>query len=84
MQSLKRRTTFVVAHRLSTIRHADKIAVVVGGRVKELGTHDELLTLKDGVYAELVALQVFECSNPDARTYLSTSVASLLLFVCVC
>jgi ABC-type multidrug transport system fused ATPase/permease subunit len=38
---------------------------LVAGRVKELGTHEELLTLKDGVYAELVALQVFEYSKSD-------------------
>lgn len=52
----KKRTTFVVAHRLSTIRNADKIAVIDKGQVKELGSHDELLAL-NGLYAELVALQ---------------------------
>lgn len=52
----KKRTTFVVAHRLSTIRNADKIAVIEKGMVKELGSHDELLAL-NGLYAELVALQ---------------------------
>lgn len=56
LQKAKRRTTFVVAHRLSTIRHADKIAVIDHGHVKELGTHDELLAL-NGTYAELIALQ---------------------------
>lgn len=48
--------TFVVAHRLSTIRHADKIAIIDKGHVKELGTHEELMAL-NGIYAELVTLQ---------------------------
>jgi len=45
-------TTLVIAHRLSTIRRADTIAVVAGGRVKEQGTHNELLDLQ-GMYYEL-------------------------------
>jgi ATP-binding cassette, subfamily B, bacterial MsbA len=49
----KGRTTFVVAHRLSTVRHADQIIVLGHGRVVERGTHDELLA-KGGLYAELV------------------------------
>jgi ATP-binding cassette subfamily B protein len=55
----KGRTTLVVAHRLSTIRNADKIAVVTDGRVSEYGTHDELIN-KDGVYKELYELQFRE------------------------
>ena len=50
------RTTLVVAHRLSTIRSADEIAVIVDGRVSERGTHDELIE-KDGTYSKLYALQ---------------------------
>ncbi|MBO4692782.1 MAG: ABC transporter ATP-binding protein [Clostridia bacterium] len=53
------RTTLVVAHRLSTIRGADEIAVVTGGRIIERGTHDELMG-KDGVYKELYSLQFRE------------------------
>ena len=50
------RTTLVVAHRLSTIRGADEIAVVEGGRITERGTHDELME-RGGVYKELYSLQ---------------------------
>lgn len=53
------RTTLVVAHRLSTIRNADEIAVVIGGRIKERGTHDELMEA-DGVYKKLYSLQFRE------------------------
>jgi subfamily B ATP-binding cassette protein MsbA len=50
------RTVFVIAHRLSTIRRADKIVVMEGGRVRESGTHEELLS-GGGVYARLHELQ---------------------------
>lgn len=52
----KGRTTLVVAHRLSTIRNADEIAVVMNGQVTERGTHDELIAL-NGTYKNLYALQ---------------------------
>ena len=55
----KGRTTIVVAHRLSTIRNADEIAVVMNGRITERGTHDEL-TAAGGTYKELYALQFRE------------------------
>lgn len=53
------RTTLIVAHRLSTVRHADTIHVIDGGRIAESGTHDELLAL-DGLYASLWRLQTGE------------------------
>jgi ATP-binding cassette subfamily B protein len=51
------RTTFIVAHRLATIRHADKIAVIEAGRVVEFGNHDELSANPDGLYHRLSSLQ---------------------------
>jgi len=51
------RTTIIVAHRLSTIKSADKIAVVSHGEIVELGTHDELIKKSDGLYKELYELQ---------------------------
>ena len=53
------RTTLVVAHRLSTIRNADEIAVVTEGRITERGTHEELIE-KNGIYKKLYALQFRE------------------------
>ena len=50
------RTTLVVAHRLSTIRNADEIAVVMDGKITERGTHEELIAA-DGTYKSLYALQ---------------------------
>ena len=52
----KGRTCLVVAHRLSTIKNADEIAVISKGKIMEKGSHDELLKLK-GIYADLYRLQ---------------------------
>ena len=51
------RTTVVVAHRLSTIRNADIIAVVQSGKIVETGSHDELISRPNSAYASLVQLQ---------------------------
>ena len=55
----KGRTTLVVAHRLSTIKRADEIAVISEGKIAEQGSHEQLLK-KDGIYAELYRLQFRE------------------------
>jgi subfamily B ATP-binding cassette protein MsbA len=53
---MKGRTTFVVAHRLSTIEGADRIVVMRDGRIQEVGKHSELLA-KNGMYAHLYNIQ---------------------------
>ena len=61
LQTLMRnRTSFVIAHRLSTVRRADAIIVLERGRVAEIGRHDELLARAGGVYSKLYALQIFD------------------------
>ena len=60
---MKGRTVFVIAHRLSTVRSADRILVVHDGRIAETGRHDELMA-RDGVYRRLYSYQM----NPDALT----------------
>ncbi|KAF9617407.1 hypothetical protein IFM89_036328, partial [Coptis chinensis] len=57
------RTTVVVAHRLSTVRNADMIAVVQGGKVVETGNHDELMANPNGFYASLVQVQAEDPSD---------------------
>ncbi|HZT51366.1 MAG TPA: ABC transporter, partial [Stellaceae bacterium] len=54
---MRDRTTIVIAHRLSTVREADKIVVLDAGRVAETGTHASLIA-RGGLYAELVERQV--------------------------
>lgn len=61
----KGRTTIVVAHRLSTIRNADEIAVIVDGQVREQGTHEQLMA-QGGVYQGLYSLQFREDELPQS------------------
>jgi ATP-binding cassette subfamily B protein len=53
---VKGRTTFAIAHRLSTLRNADRLFIIEKGCLEEMGTHDELVAL-DGIYARLVSMQ---------------------------
>jgi ABC-type multidrug transport system fused ATPase/permease subunit len=55
---MRGRTTYIIAHRLSTVRKADKILVLVAGKIAEQGTHDELVAIPDGAYRRLYELHI--------------------------
>jgi ABC-type multidrug transport system fused ATPase/permease subunit len=55
---MKGRTTFIIAHRLSTVRKADKILLLKAGKIAEQGTHDELMALPNGEYRNLYELHI--------------------------
>ena len=63
---MRDRTSFVIAHRLSTVRRADAIIALERGRVAEIGRHEELLARDGGVYAKLYAQQIFERQPEEA------------------
>jgi subfamily B ATP-binding cassette protein MsbA len=54
---MKGRTVLVIAHRLATVKHADRVVVIHGGHIAEIGNHDQLMTREDGIYRRLATLQ---------------------------
>jgi ATP-binding cassette subfamily B protein len=57
---ISKRTSIIIAHRLSTVRNADNILVMEKGKVAEFGSHDELIGNKEGRYKELYEMQFVE------------------------
>lgn len=57
------RTVFVIAHRISTVKHADRVIVLEQGRITQMGTHEELL-LQEGHYRQIVSLQLYGAGEP--------------------
>jgi ABC-type multidrug transport system fused ATPase/permease subunit len=55
---MKNRTSLVIAHRLSTIRHADNILVIKNGNIIESGNHNELLSIENGIYKNMIDRQI--------------------------
>ena len=69
------RTTIIVAHRLSTIKNADKICGFSDGKIIEEGNHESLMELENGVYFNLCNMQTFEPEGPDVESEKETSKA---------
>jgi len=74
LMTAKDLTVIVIAHRLSTIRNANRIAVIGDGRVREIGTHDELMAKPNGKYRRLQDLQSVDAENREkAKSKMSTT-----------
>jgi ABC-type multidrug transport system fused ATPase/permease subunit len=65
---MKGRTTFVIAHRLSSVKRADEVLVIEGGRIAERGTHAELIA-RDGHYRRIYDVQMRDQDELLARGY---------------
>mmetsp|Transcript_10351 Transcript_10351/g.26309 ORF Transcript_10351/g.26309 Transcript_10351/m.26309 type:complete len:90 (-) Transcript_10351:286-555(-) len=70
-------TVLLVAHRLSTVRNADKIAVLSDGVIVELGSHDELMTQPDGIYATLVRRQLQASANTIEDSHVDSAATEV-------
>jgi ATP-binding cassette, subfamily B, multidrug efflux pump len=64
---MKGKTTIIISHRVSSVRHADKIIVMESGTIAEQGTHDELMHL-NGIYRTLYDKQVSELQKNNGHT----------------
>jgi subfamily B ATP-binding cassette protein MsbA len=73
---MRGRTVFVIAHRLSTVRRASRIAVIEGGQITEIGTHEELMQ-KSGTYQRLYNLQ-FSTGDPVSNGSREAALAANL------
>lgn len=62
---MRGRTTFIIAHRLATVRHVDRILVISRGQVAESGTHDQLSAIEGGLYRRLASLQFRNEQPPE-------------------
>ena len=62
---MKNRTVLVIAHRLATVKHADRVVVVHDGRLAEVGTHDQLMAREDGIYRRLAQLQSLDALSAN-------------------
>jgi len=68
---MRGRTVLVIAHRLATVKNADRVVVVHGGRVAEIGTHDDLMAREDGIYRRLATLQALGGSEGSSASSLA-------------
>jgi len=64
--AMRGRTTFIIAHRLSAVKHADEILVLDRGRIVERGTHEELLA-RGGIYRSIYDLQFRDYEEQRAK-----------------
>jgi ATP-binding cassette subfamily B protein len=71
---MKERTTFVIAHRISTVKRADLVIVLEDGRISQMGTHDELMQ-QEGHYSEIAAVQLYGDGEEQEEKKVEVKVA---------
>jgi ATP-binding cassette subfamily B (MDR/TAP) protein 1 len=77
LMKAKSQTAIVIAHRLSTLRNADRIAVIADGKVKEIGTHDELMSKPNGRFRRLSALQSLDGGDSEIKSLMAAAAKEL-------